>query len=107
MDISKVSEASGGSKPPDKKAVAEDRAWARDQDFKATFYFIFKIFVYIASGLLVIVASVRAIHLIIPQCYQWLSEDQLQTIDKLFYSGAIGGILGGYLRDRMSGKMFE
>jgi cobalamin biosynthesis protein CobD/CbiB len=40
----------------------------------------------------------RLVHLILPDHIQWLTEMQVQSIDKLFFSSAIGGFVVNYLK---------
>lgn len=46
----------------------------------------------------VIVFAVRVFHFILPHCWEWLTAEQLQGIDKLIFSGAIGGFVGSYFK---------
>lgn len=39
------------------------------------------------------VLSLRILHLVLPNGKQWMTAEQIQTIDKIFFSGTIGGIL--------------
>jgi hypothetical protein len=47
---------------------------------------------------LCIVFVIRIYHLVIPHCWEWLDSGQLQTIDYLIFSGVIGGVIGGHLK---------
>lgn len=42
----------------------------------------------------VIVFLLRVTHLVFPECWFWLSEQQLRDIDTIAFSGLIGGVLG-------------
>lgn len=44
------------------------------------------------------VLMIRMAHLILPQHLQWLTPDQIQNIDKIIFSGAIGGFVGRYFK---------
>ena len=68
----------------------------RNEATKATIHGLILILLRIAFYSACIVLVVRASHLVIPQCWSWLCEDQIQSIDKIFFSGALGGIIGRY-----------
>ena len=55
-------------------------------------------FIIIASAIAIITISLRLGHLALPEKWQWLTSDQIQGIDKLFFSGAIGGFIGSYFK---------
>ncbi|MBP7557221.1 MAG: hypothetical protein KA821_13185 [Chitinophagaceae bacterium] len=42
--------------------------------------------------------AIRLLHLILPESNKWLTDEQIQGIDKLFLSGAIGGLLTSYFK---------
>jgi hypothetical protein len=46
------------------------------------------------AGLLLLL--IRIYHFLTPICWQWLNESQIQTLDKLLFSGTLGSILGKY-----------
>jgi len=58
----------------------------------------------IAFGIFISVFIIRVLHLVLPECHRWLSNEDIQGIDKLFFSGTIGGILGNYLKDVLPNK---
>jgi len=41
---------------------------------------------------------VRIFHLVLPENLQWLTKEQINTIDHFLFSGAIGGFVAGYIR---------
>ena len=59
-------------------------------------HYVFIISVYIIWGMAIAIVVLRAYHYISPICWRWLDVDQLQALDKLLFSGAVGTILGRY-----------
>jgi len=65
---------------------------------------VFIWFIKVMSVIAITVISIRLVHLVLPSSTehfylrQWLTSDQIQGIDKLFFSGAIGGFIGGYFK---------
>jgi len=86
----------------DKKAIKEqDKVFGehnRSERLKNVTNWAFIFFVVVASVILVGVFAVRMAHLAISPQYQWLTNDQIQSIDKLFFSGAVGGVLANYYK---------
>ena len=39
---------------------------------------------------------IRILHLLLPKDLTWLSETQINSLDKLLFSGTVGGILGKF-----------
>ncbi|MBC6400582.1 MAG: hypothetical protein GDA51_10140 [Ekhidna sp.] len=58
--------------------------------------------IYILWFFVVAMFIVRILHLLFPTNSHWLSETQIQSLDKLLFSGSIGGILGEF-----GGTIFE
>lgn len=100
MNVGSVTEHQPPPKP-DRDSLSEENKFAREEGLKRLFYTIFHWMIIILSVVAAFVFVFRASHLVLPAHYQWLTREQLQAIDNIFYSGAIGGILGGYLRDKM------
>ncbi|MGM9476412.1 hypothetical protein ACS5PU_08270 [Pedobacter sp. GSP4] len=61
---------------------------------------ILSIWVLGTAGLLLLL--IRIYHFLTPTCWQWLNDSQIQTLDKLLFSGTLGSILGKY-----SGSIFS
>jgi hypothetical protein len=70
----------------------------RNEKTKKILHKIFLAFVYCVSIVGIIIVCIRLIHLVINKDFQWLSEEQIQSIDKLFFSGAIGGFIANYVK---------
>lgn len=92
------------SLPAEGRSAREElNKFYRHEDLKKHLHKLIKIGIYTAFLAFVIVFVVRLTHLIIPICYHWLSEEQIQSIDKIFFSGALGGVIGGYLKNKFDG----
>lgn len=99
MDINAVREP--GEIPEDRKAKLEDREYYRNESIKSDLHKILRVFIYVAFGTLICVFVVRMWHLVSPCQLQWLTSQQIQGIEKMFFSGAVGGVLGGYLKHKL------
>ncbi|CAZ98720.1 hypothetical protein [Zobellia galactanivorans] len=51
---------------------------------------------YLFWGIGIIIILVRVYHFIASDCYQWLSLEQIQSLDKLLFSGTVGTVIGRY-----------
>ena len=56
--------------------------------------FIIALWVVFLSAMLLLFT--RILHLIFPDDWRWLTHEDLQSMDKLLFSGTIGSILGKY-----------
>lgn len=65
----------------------------REEALKIVIHYITKTALIVIFTVLVTVFLIRIGHFIIPENLRWLSETQLQTLDKFFFSGALGGIM--------------
>lgn len=70
----------------------------RAERVKNVFNWVFIIFIIIVSTIVIITVAVRLLHLGLPVSRQWLTVEQIQEIDKLFFSGTVGGLLGNYVK---------
>lgn len=87
---------------PDKIADQElHKTWSRNQreerEKNAIHYGILALIVAV-SVVAIITICCRLLHLMLPDRLQWLTETQIQNIDKLFFSGAIGGFVVNYIK---------
>lgn len=71
---------------------------SRSERIKNVLNWVFVIFIIIASTIAIGTVAIRLMHMGLPQKWQWLTAEQIQGIDKLFFSGAIGGFLGSYFK---------
>ncbi len=70
----------------------------RDETSKNHLHYAFVCFIWVGFSLLALVFMIRVIHFILPSPFQWLDATQIQGIDKLIFSGAIGGFVGRYFK---------
>jgi hypothetical protein len=86
----------------DRRAEEEKRAnfsdLTRKERVKNVLNWVFIVFIIVASTIAVTVIAIRLVHLILPESNQWLTNEQIQGIDKLFFSGAIGGFIATYFK---------
>ena len=70
----------------------------RDEKTKDHLHYVFVALIWVAFLSFIAVFFIRVLHFVLPDSWQWLSEDQVQGIDKLIFSGAIGGFIGRYFK---------
>jgi len=70
----------------------------RSERIKNVLNWVFVYFIIIASSVAIGTVAMRLVHLALPANLQWLTTEQIQGIDKLFFSGAIGGFIGSYFK---------
>lgn len=100
MNIEAVSES--GSIGEDSNSKKEAKDLYRSENLKDHLHKVFVIFIYVAFYSFTVVFSVRLIHFVLPTCWQWITAEQIQSIDKLFFSGALGSLIGGYFVNKVS-----
>ena len=78
----------------------------RQERIKEVFHWAFLALLVVAALVFILVFVVRALHFILPDNtaenaghgpHCWLDERQLQSIDKFFFSGALGALVSRYL----------
>lgn len=70
----------------------------RDEKTKDHMHYVFVALIWVAFLAFIAVFFIRVIHFVLPEAWQWLSDEQVQGIDKLIFSGAIGGFIGRYFK---------
>jgi hypothetical protein len=70
----------------------------RSERIKNVLNWVFVIFIVIAATIAIVTVAIRLLHMALPTELQWLTAEQIQGIDKLFFSGAIGGFIGSYFK---------
>ena len=55
----------------------------------------------IGALMLALLIGVRLFHMAAPHCWRWLNPDDLQSMDKILFSSALGGVVLGYLKEIM------
>lgn len=69
----------------------------RHEHVKQNVHRVFICLIWTVSTLAMVVIIIRILHLIMPECWYWLTTENIQQIDKFLFSGAIGGFLGRYI----------
>jgi hypothetical protein len=69
----------------------------RDHQVKTLFHNLLIWSMRICFFVVIMVFLIRVSHFVMPQRWAWLKAEDLQTIDKFFFSGALGGILSRHL----------
>jgi hypothetical protein len=92
-----------GAVEPDAQALKERKAYARGdlqrhEEKKQAVHSVSILFLQLFALALCIVFLIRIYHLITPLSWRWLDRDDIQTLDYLLFSGVIGGIIGGHLK---------
>jgi hypothetical protein len=70
----------------------------RSERIKNVLNWVFVVFIVIAASIAIGTVAVRLTHMALPVKWHWLTAEQIQGIDKLFFSGAIGGFIGSYFK---------
>lgn len=70
----------------------------RDEKTKDHLHYASVVFIWVAFLTFIVVFFIRVLHFVLPESAQWMSDDQVQGIDKLIFSGAIGGFIGRYFK---------
>ena len=85
--------------PPDSQATAEMREFEHRHQLqlKRHFHNLFVAGLYVAWVAAMIVLLIRAFVLVAPHSWCWMDDTQVQSLDKILFSGSVGGILGRYI----------
>jgi hypothetical protein len=100
VNIDSVTES--GNIGEDSKSKKEAKDLYRSENLKDHLHQVFVVFVYVAFYSFTLVFCVRLLHFVLPTCWQWITSEQVQSIDKLFFSGALGSLIGGYFVNKVS-----
>lgn len=84
---------------PDAESHKEVTDWAKKEEHrkdkeKTAMHVAFVWLIRISAILVYSILIVRVWHFICPSQCRWLSNEEVQGIDKILFSGAIGGFLG-------------
>lgn len=83
-----------------KDVRAEDEAKLYHEtrmELKSVFHGLFIKGLKFAWFIAMVVLAVRAYDLIAPLKCIWMDDQQIQSLDKILFSGAVGGVMGKYL----------
>ena len=75
----------------------------RDEKAKDHMHYAFVVFIWVAFITFIIVFVIRVLHFVLPENLHWMTLEQVQSIDNLIFSGAIGGFIGNYFK-KFNGK---
>ncbi len=56
----------------------------------------------VASFCMGVVFVVRIAHLVMPECWEWLSPERVREVDRFLFSGTMGAIVGRSLKEAFS-----
>ena len=70
----------------------------RDDNIKGHVHSALVAFIYSIVAIGVAIILVRGLHLLLPIQFCWLTPERIQEMDKLVFSGALGGIVVGYFK---------
>jgi hypothetical protein len=88
----------GKAMAQDGRAEDEARLYHETKmELKSVFHGLFIKGLKFAWFIAMIVLAVRAYDLIAPLKYIWMDDEQIQSLDKILFSGAVGGVMGKYL----------
>ncbi|MFE1574148.1 hypothetical protein ACFIQG_20415 [Comamonas odontotermitis] len=108
-----------GSQPPDFGAIgngqtpsasatrlaeAEAKNLMGPKKVRTTIHTLTIIVLWFGAAILLCIFAVRAWHLIGPMSWRWLPAEELQSIDKMLFSSAFGGIVIKYIGDILFDK---
>lgn len=68
----------------------------RDDNAKGHQHKLFVMSLYIIFFIGLSLIFIRSLMLVLPENYRWLTETQIQSMDKLLFSGSLGTIFGKY-----------
>ncbi len=80
---------------------AKGNEHARKEKLRNVFGLGVRVLLVVAFGLIVSALVVLAWHYLGPKEYWWVSENKLQTISTVLFSGTLFVFLGLYIRDRV------
>jgi hypothetical protein len=66
-------------------------------ELKRTFHGLFILGLRILGLVAILIVLIRAYHLVAPTSWCWMDVEQVQSLDKILFSGSVGGVLGRYL----------
>jgi hypothetical protein len=93
---------------PDDLSRQEESKFSADatryDEKKQVIHVAFIWFIRVAAFVMIIVFVVRMVHFILPEKYCWLSAEQIQGLDKFLFSGALGGLVVGSIKQAFGTK---
>ena len=100
LDTSSIGEDASKGKliQPDSKAVSEIDIFEQDSrlELKQVFHRLVIWGLRILGFVGILILLVRAWDLVAPASCIWMTDQQIQSLDKVLVSGAVGGMMGRY-----------
>ncbi|HVY73838.1 MAG TPA: hypothetical protein VG890_03355 [Puia sp.] len=104
LDLSGISESN--IPRPDKRAEKEEgyllRKMDRENKMEATIHLCKRALLVVSFLVIIAFILIRVFVLVVPECWVWLTSDQITKLDEFFVHGTIGAIVAAYL-----GKYFK
>ena len=102
-------ELAGKNVEPDKRAKEGDEQYAknqkdRDDREKSVFHKAFVFFIILGAGLVAASVVVFMWHLLAPEKWHWLTDEQIDRINTFVFGSAAGGLLKTYARRSLLGE---
>lgn len=93
----------------DINALKEEKNWPDLDKLKAeNKFWLVRVIGWIAPVAMVIFSLVFvaffvswSLHYLLPECWQWLKDEQLSKIQSVIFSGAIGAIVSSYVKKQI------
>ena len=83
----------------EEKSYEEQRADVYGQQgikLERTFFTIASIFIWVLSILLIILILIWFFHLVSPPCWKWLTNEDVQSIERILFASTILSLAGKY-----------
>lgn len=76
----------------------------RHEQKKQVLHTAFLWFIRVAAFILIIAFVIRMSHFLLPTKWCWLTEEQLQGLDKFLFSGTLGGLVVAFIKPAFPSK---
>lgn len=76
----------------------------RDETTRSVFHNLFIVGLRVVGFSLILIFFIRVLHIILPEHCHWLTKDNIQEIDRMLFSGAVGGVIIKYLEPIINGS---
>lgn len=101
LSVKEAQQLSSGRSGEELKEDAERREHARNQGFRDLFEKLVKAGMLGAFGAIMFMGAVWVWHLITPENWQWLSEQQIDHIQGMVTGGVIAVVVGDHFKRRL------
>lgn len=76
----------------------------RNETTRSVFHNLFILGLRVVGLSLILIFFIRVLHIILPEHCHWLSSNNIQEIDRMLFSGAVGGVIIKYLEPILNGS---